>query len=133
MQLTLALVGKFGAAACFTIVFVYTAELFPTEIRSTAIGSSSLCGRIGGMLAPQVNHDRTRNYQVESVINPPKQIILLGEVNERLPFIVLGGSALLGGIFALLNLPETLGKKLPETMEEALNLGKKKPAAEEAR
>ena len=61
-----------------------------------------------------------------------KKIILLGDINERLPFIVLGGSALLGGIFALLNLPETLGKKLPETMEEALDLGKKKPAVEEA-
>ena len=54
-----------------------------------------------------------------------EQIILLGDINERLPFIVLGGSALLGGIFALINLPETLGKKLPETMEEALNLNKK--------
>ena len=55
------------------------------------------------------------------------QIILLGDLNKRLPFVVLGGSALLGGIFALLNLPETLGKKLPETMEEALNLNKKAP------
>ena len=61
-----------------------------------------------------------------------KKIILLGDINERLQFIVPGGSALLGGIFALLNLPETLGKKLPETMEEALDLGKKKPAVEEA-
>ena len=70
---------------------------------------------------------------MESVIHfSTKKIILLGDINERLPFIVLGGSALLGGVFALLNLPETLGKKLPETMEEALDLGKKKPAAEEA-
>ena len=63
LQLTLALIGKFGAAACFTIVFVYTAEMFPTEIRSTAIGCSSLCGRIGGMLAPQVirSHVYTMN------------------------------------------------------------------------
>ena len=62
-----------------------------------------------------------------------QKIILLGDINERLPFIVLGGSALLGGIFALVNLPETLGKKLPETMEEALNLNKKMTVAVEAR
>lgn len=62
-----------------------------------------------------------------------QKIILLGDINERLPFIVLGGSALLGGIFALINLPETLGKKLPETMEEALNLNKKMTVAVEAR
>ena len=62
-----------------------------------------------------------------------QKIILLGDINKRLPFIVLGGSALLGGIFALINLPETLGKKLPETMEEALNLNKKKTTVDEAR
>ena len=30
----MALLGKFGATGSFAIVFVYTAELFPTEIRS---------------------------------------------------------------------------------------------------
>ena len=34
----------------------------------------------------------------------------------------MGGSSLIGGLVALLNLPETLGKKLPENMEDALNL-----------
>ena len=33
VKVTLALVGKFGATGSFAIVFVYTAELFPTEIR----------------------------------------------------------------------------------------------------
>ena len=41
-----------------------------------------------------------------------------------LPLLVLGGSALIGGILAWINLPETLGKPLPETMEDALNLSK---------
>ena len=53
-QITLSLIGKFGATASFAIVFVYTAEMFPTEIRSTAVGASSLCGRVGGIIAPQV-------------------------------------------------------------------------------
>lgn len=104
LQVTLSLIGKFGATACFTIVFVYTAEMFPTEIRSTAVGSSSTCARIGGILAPQVAY--------------------LGSLWTPLPFIVMGGSAFIGGVIALINLPETLGKRLPETMAEALALNK---------
>ena len=76
----LSLLGKFGAAAAFSIVFLYTAELFPTPIRlalkylvvknhdmqladnqftrpiktferNQAVGACSLVARIGGVLA----------------------------------------------------------------------------------
>ena len=50
----LALIGKFGASASFAIVYLYTAELYPTQIRSTAVGMCSMMARIGGFAAPQV-------------------------------------------------------------------------------
>ena len=50
----LALIGKFGASASFSIVYLYTAELYPTQIRSTAVGMCSMMARIGGVAAPQV-------------------------------------------------------------------------------
>ena len=56
LQVPLALVGKFGSSGSMAIMFVYTAELFPTSVRNTAIGVSSMWGRVGGMLAPQVRH-----------------------------------------------------------------------------
>jgi len=102
LQITLALIGKFGATASFAVVFVYTAEMFPTEIRSTAVGASSLCGRIGGIIAPFIAYS--------SVVWTP------------LPLIIMGAGALAGGVLVFIFLPETLGKKLPETMEDALHL-----------
>eukprot|EP00041_Stephanoeca_diplocostata_P033461 m.1106773 g.1106773 ORF g.1106773 m.1106773 type:complete len:164 (-) comp24345_c0_seq20:4511-5002(-) len=38
----------------FAIVYVYPVELFPTSARSGAIGLSSMCSRMGGILAPQM-------------------------------------------------------------------------------
>ena len=54
MTLTLALVGKFGISAGFAIICVYSAELFPTVMRNSAIGFCSVSARIGGILAPYI-------------------------------------------------------------------------------
>lgn len=48
--------GKFGASASFSIVYLYTAELYPTVVRSTAVGMCSMMARIGGIAAPQVSN-----------------------------------------------------------------------------
>ena len=50
-QLVLSLVGKFGASISFFIVYLYTAELFPTTVRNQAVGICSLVARIGGITA----------------------------------------------------------------------------------
>ena len=44
-KICFSLLGKFGAAAAFAIVYVYTAEMFPTVIRSQAVGICSLVAR----------------------------------------------------------------------------------------
>ena len=63
---TLALIGKFGASASFSIVYLYTAELYPTQIRSTAVGMCSMMARIGGVAAPQVfNYEISWNLYIK--------------------------------------------------------------------
>ena len=46
--------GRFGTSAAFTVSYIYTAELFPTVVRSTAMGCTSVSARAGGIIAPIV-------------------------------------------------------------------------------
>ena len=48
----LSLIGKAGSTAAFNLMYIYTAELFPTEIRTLAMGVCNLSSRISGMAAP---------------------------------------------------------------------------------
>ena len=100
LQVILSLIGKFGASACFAIVYVYTAELFPTVIRNTAVGTCSTIARVGGICS-----------------------ILIGLIPKPAPFIIMGIVACVAGGLALF-FPETVGSKLPETMDDAINIGK---------
>ena len=94
--------GKFNASASFFIVYLYTAELFPTSIRNQAVGACSLVARFGGISALLL--DLLKSYWLPA------------------PVFIMGLVATFAGILAVL-FPETLGNKLPESMEEALRYG----------
>lgn len=48
----LVMVGKFGVTAAFSMVYVYTAELYPTVVRNMGVGVSSTASRLGSILSP---------------------------------------------------------------------------------
>ena len=48
----LAMLGKCAATAAFSIIYVFSAELFPTVVRNVAMGTSSCFARLGAMLSP---------------------------------------------------------------------------------
>ena len=48
----LALVSKAGVTLAYSTVFVFGSELFPTEVRSLALGTGNVASRFGGFLAP---------------------------------------------------------------------------------
>nr|XP_023012268.1 organic cation transporter protein-like [Leptinotarsa decemlineata] len=103
MKLILFLIGKCCSAVVFALIYVYTTEMFPTTSRHTMLSIISMIGRLGSMLAPQVP--------------------LLAKISTALPLICFGIIALAAGVLALLY-PETLNTKLPDTIEEAINIGK---------
>ena len=47
-------VGKFGISAAFAIIYVWSAELFPTNVRNSGMGSSSMMANIGSMVSPYI-------------------------------------------------------------------------------
>lgn len=50
----IAMAGRLGASGAYAIIGLYTTELFPTEVRNSAIGVSSMFGHVGSMMAPFV-------------------------------------------------------------------------------
>ena len=99
--MALALLGKTCITFSWAVLFLYSAELFPTQIRASGIGSASFLGRVGGMIAPWIGS--------------------LSTVHPYIPVLVFGCVALLAGVAALW-LPETVGRPLPYTIQESEEL-----------
>ena len=66
---------------------MYSAELYPTVVRSAGVGSSSLFARVGGAVAPYIG-------ALDVVVSP------------TLPVVIFGFTALAAGAAATM-LPET--------------------------
>lgn len=103
---TIAMIGKFLISMTFAIAYLYTAELFPTPVRNVAVGAASTFARIGSMSAPYI-------------------VDLLGAVHAGIPAIIFGIVATLAGLSSLM-LPETLNRKMPESVAEVERSAKKK-------
>ncbi|MED6293660.1 hypothetical protein CHARACLAT_012714, partial [Characodon lateralis] len=102
LAVVLSMIGKFAVAIAFGLIYLYTCELYPTVIRSLAVGSGSMMCRVGSIVAPFC--------------------VYLVDVWVYLPQLIVGILAFIIGVLTLL-LPETLGKPLPTTIEEAKSLG----------
>ncbi|CAH1997297.1 unnamed protein product [Acanthoscelides obtectus] len=101
--LAIYLIGKFGATAAFTNLYVITSEMFPTKMRHSFMGTCSTFGRLGNMIAPQTH--------------------LLASIWTPLPMLSFAVTALIAAFLTLL-FPETSNIKLPDTIEEAEMIGK---------
>lgn len=92
-----AVLGKSMLEASFTIMFLYTTELYPTIVRQNGLGYTSFVGRLGVSISPLV--------------------MLLEDVWHFLPAATYCAVAVGSGLVASL-LPETLNTHLPEFIED---------------
>ena len=54
MTTALAMVGKLGVSSSFAVIYLYTAELYPTVLRNFGVGCGSMFARIGSMVSPYI-------------------------------------------------------------------------------
>ncbi|XP_059845934.1 organic cation/carnitine transporter 2-like [Hypanus sabinus] len=97
LAVVLVLIGNFGNTCASCMVYVYTTELYPTSLRNTGVGVSSMASRIGSIVSPY--------------------IIFLDTYQENLSLNVIGVLTMFAAI-AVLFLPETFKVPLPDNIEQ---------------
>lgn len=98
----IAMFGKFFIAASFAIIYNYSAELFPTVVRNSAMGLGAMCARLSGISVPLIT--------------------LLDSFEPTLPAVIFAIISIVSG-FLTLFLPETLGHPMPQTLEDGETFG----------
>ncbi|XP_008284897.1 solute carrier family 22 member 7-like isoform X1 [Stegastes partitus] len=97
IRTVVAVLGKSMSEASFTIIYLFTTELYPTVVRQNGLGYTSFIARLGVSVSPL--------------------IMLLEDVWHLLPAAIYCAVAVISGLVASL-LPETLNSRLPEVIED---------------
>mgnify|MGYP002837053022 FL=1 len=88
----LSLAGKFAATGAFNLIYIQTAELFPTAVRTTALGLCSAAARIGSIIAPPLGR----------------------YAGPRVCMALISGTSAVAALLCWCVVPETLGKGLAD-------------------
>lgn len=107
MQLILFIMGKSAINVACMGLFTFSTEFWPTSIRGTAYSIGAMAARFGSILASIT--------------------MLLGNYYVHFPVLMNAAAGVKGSILILTFLPETMHcEKLPDTIEDALNIGETK-------
>lgn len=98
----LMMAGRFCVNWSYNIAQQISAEYLPTVVRVQGVAFIHNLGYVADMLSPLVMY--------------------LQVINPSLPFWILAIVAFIGGT-SILFLPETMGKDLPQTLQDAENFG----------
>ncbi|RWS26530.1 organic cation transporter protein-like protein, partial [Leptotrombidium deliense] len=93
----LAVIGKGCIAASFSLIYIYSVEIYPTVVRSAGIGMCIMVSRFGAIAAPYISDMK-----------------FFGESG---PIIMCGLFSFISGILVI-DLPETHKRNLPEQISD---------------
>ncbi|CAG9790805.1 unnamed protein product [Diatraea saccharalis] len=108
-SIPLYLIGKWSVTLAYSSVYIYVSEVFPTNMRQTLISFCSTAGRIGSLVAP---------------LTP-----LLTTYHKSMPTVIFGVMCIISNFLVFL-LPETMNMRLPDTIEEAEKLSRRRSRIE---
>ncbi|KAM4723088.1 solute carrier family 22 member 6-like [Rhinophrynus dorsalis] len=97
LRMVLVVLGKGCLSASSLCSYLYGGELFPTVVRQSGMGVTTMMSRLGGIVSPAV--------------------LMAGNLFPFLPLVVFGLSSVASGMVALL-LPELNNAPLPDTIQE---------------
>lgn len=96
-------IARLCYSMCLNGMWVFSTDIFATEVRNSAVGASVSLGRTGGAMAPLVK--------------------LLGWSWPQAPWVLLGLLSLIASVVSS-RLPETKSTDQPDTLEESEELAK---------
>lgn len=94
----IALAGKMGVSAAYSMIFVFSTELIPTVVRNMGLGVVSTAAHISTIICPYV--------------------IYTGVYSKILPYLVFGTISIMAAAITML-LPDTRNSKLPDLIRQA--------------
>ena len=94
IKLVIAIIGKMFVSIAYGIMWIWSSEVYPTNIRSVGVGMNQFVSKLGTVTMPWIS----------------KHLIIF---YQPLPFLVMGVLSFIGGIIACV-LPETNGVDLPD-------------------
>ncbi|XP_045508786.1 carcinine transporter-like [Colias croceus] len=100
---SLAIVGRFAVNISFNIGMQYAAELLPTVVRAQGLALIHITGYIATILVPY--------------------IVYMATIAKEIPLLILGTIGVAGGCLCLC-LPESMGKDMPQTIQDGEQYGK---------
>ncbi|KAL4623991.1 solute carrier family 22 member 3-like [Arapaima gigas] len=98
LRTVVAVIGRLGITLGFEIIYLISAELYPTSLRNLGVSISSSLSDVGGIAAPFL-------------------LFRLASFWTELPMLLYGVMCLIYGALVFL-LPETKGTELPETTDD---------------
>uniref|UniRef100_A0A1I8GRM9 MFS domain-containing protein n=1 Tax=Macrostomum lignano TaxID=282301 RepID=A0A1I8GRM9_9PLAT len=139
LVIALSLLGKMLNSTAFAIIYIWTGELYATNMRSSGLSTSSMCARFGTLFAPLLGNIVSscptctttrcqlsvvccgcRKSQTCLAIRRPQRDFIPGEFGPLVSYAVFAGSSFLAAAISFA-VPETRGVAIPDSVEDLIN------------